>query len=85
MGTSVPSTSTCQKVQPLQAGACCTWAPSRWIEPEASPVDRLVLVHEQQEDIDKIEEQVGESHTSAAAGLKEVKQAADMQSTCVLQ
>ena len=43
------------------------------------------IVHEQQEDIDKIEEQVGESHTSAAAGLKEVKQAADMQSTCALQ
>lgn len=43
------------------------------------------IVHEQQDDIDKIEETVGDSHTSAQAGLKEVKQAADMQSTCVVQ
>ena len=31
------------------------------------------IVHEQQDDIDTIEEQVDESHASAQAGLKEVK------------
>ena len=32
-GASAPSRSTCQKVQPLQAGAPCTAAPILWIEP----------------------------------------------------
>ena len=43
------------------------------------------IVHEQQEDIDKIEEQVGDSHASAQAGLKEVKEAAKMQPSCSIQ
>ena len=32
-----PRSFTCQKVQPLQAGACATAAPTRWIEPSLSP------------------------------------------------
>ncbi len=33
ISTSSPRRSTCQKAQPLQAGAPCTWAATEWIEP----------------------------------------------------
>src|SRR5262249_27213399 len=36
IGTSAPSRFTCQKAQPLQAGAPWTAAPTRWIEPVVS-------------------------------------------------
>ena len=37
IGVSRPARSTCQKVQPLQAGSPCTSAPILWIEPIAGP------------------------------------------------
>ena len=43
MLTSLPARSTCQKVQPLQAGRPCASAPILWIEPTAGPsVERAV-------------------------------------------
>ena len=37
IGASAPARSTCQKVQPLQAGSPCASAPILWIEPIAGP------------------------------------------------
>jgi hypothetical protein len=37
IGSSFPSRSKCQKVQPLQEGAFCNSAPTLWIEPRRSP------------------------------------------------
>ncbi len=37
MGASLPPSRACQKVQPLQASAPCTRAPTRWIEPICWP------------------------------------------------
>ena len=37
MGARTPSTTVCQKVQPLQASSPCTSAPTRWMEPVCVP------------------------------------------------